>query len=290
MQQIWIDTNFDSSGRLALEAASKESAFEVVGITDASGDIDHEAIETIASLGYVVPIGTSQEPLLVTKRDPRVTDAVEEEAPGTLLLKSATDVGRMSLVLLSGPVNATEAITAFVEDYETSYDPTQDATEDVAQTVNEEAILEREEISYADIPFGTVYWNLGEVEETAGDHFVTKSTRENAPAWEELLALGVQRLVLDPMVARQLDIPEKLELALREKLKSQGMAPAFDWNSLLTMYMVVAPQAFVFAERGVHLHTHGPEKGWMHFDDGADVLVATSVNAASFAKWVQDRL
>lgn len=259
LQQIWIDTGFSPSEMLALKASSQEMGFEVVGITDANRTLTRDALEKIEQMGYVLPIGSENQEAL--------REQVEEDLPGELLYKSAVDVGRMSVAMLSGTKNASAAYRAHIEALEADPEWDEDALED--EDVRD---------AYADTPFGTVYWNLGEIVDQAGDHYLTTVSKENPSALEEGLALGVQRLVLDPKVATELDPPEALA-----DISSH-------WDALLTIYMALEPQAFVFEERGVHIHTNGEEKGWFHFVEGEGVLVASAVNASAFFEWVNRTL
>lgn len=140
-----------------------------------------------------------------------------------------------------------------------------------------------EVLDYMDV----LSFSLGEVLEEDGTGIKTTWSYENPEAYERILSVGKQRFFLDPRLAGQVDLSEELLEKLEKKVRAMGFESGYyHLLSLLSLYMYMEPQAFIFENRAMHVHTEREEKGWIHFSEGEDIFLATRMNQSQFEKWL----
>lgn len=262
LRELWIHGGLSLSEEFALWRASQEESYEICGISEARNIMSACVPELLREWGMVLPLITSS---------PHIPQWEEEEQGERSLAMGLMDTGVCDLLLWNNPHLLWKAWKLSQE---------QDW----------------------DLPAACdwLLFHLGEAVEYGEGMIKTVGTVASPEIWEDLFHLGRQRVVLHPNLAQTLEpIPElekQWESFLKDRRKrahDHGEAfpdhPHFDENPLLLLYLYVEPQAFVLEEKGVHIHTTGEERGWLHFTEGHDIYLADRVNEKRWTEWVLGR-
>ncbi len=244
---LWVDTDFSPTDMLAIYAASLQEDFELVGFSDNGKAFTEEVYRRLEEMDYVTPIASTVD---------AYEHLLDSEGPDHLIVLASEDTAGLDFLILGDPQNLVDAFG-----YE----------DEVGENMD------------------TVIISLGRAMERGEDLLKTVTSFGNPEAYQELERIGHQRLLLEACDHYRIEVDERISLGIGSVLEKLGYQPDehYSLDSLLALFLYIEPQAFIFEEVSMHVHTQKEERGYIHFTEGKDFLLVNQINVDQFEAWLR---